>query len=905
MQRTSAAYKKEQKEYLRNENYITVYLGVISQEAQANAVADGGFTVYSSPQDIFGNIQFEAYYCSSEENMARCDASQFFLPRDEEAFALYQGLVTQNVIGEVNFTFGSYHALNIKGLTIDFGDFYPTHFIISNGTSSYTYEYYNYAAGEWTTEDEFLGTETLTITVLEMVGGQQRLRIHSILFGLGFLFDNTNLISTSWKSEVAHISDSLPAKTFSFTIDNLSRKFSADNPHAFVSFLEEGQEVYFKYGRKLDDDSIYEIPGGKLSLNSWSSNDQQAKFTAVGNLDYSSSTYDKGQYYEDGISLYDLAVDVCEDAGYTNYKIDSYLKKVFTHNPLPIAKHKELLQLIANAALSIFRETREGSIEIRSSFQPDIVDIHSNGHLDYTVLQNVVDIDAAYSEYATAEQNFTYTDAHQYFIPRSQENYLDGAYVSSSVTDGDGIFSGSTHDFVHFLHENGVITGITFKGDITTQNGKFTGDGIEIDLNERSGGNPKITIEWEAIWSFYNMTLIFSDVIPTGITIHVYEYDDLRESFNVEDISFDTVVNYDFYDVTKLVIEFTSSNPYQRIHLGKILFGSQTNYTIEYRDMSVSPTAIRTDFIKNVNVVYSQFAYGTSEKTASTVSAVIGENKTTFKTAYHDYSLSYKEIKDDDEEHTKVSKVFVDSLPNVDDAKTSTRYFVPTGTSGQYYMYMIETNDGVKSWNLLSTVTESIVSALPGTLVDDVLYLVETDTALIYHLYMLYHDTEEDKTLSLGYDVRGTLEILESGAYYIVFTSNVAANVDIKATEFVIAESTYVNQLNEVGTDKTAENVLIDSVERAQEEAEWLGEYFSNDVQYTIQYRGEPALDPDDLIYIENKFVEKNLVRITDTQIDTSTGMSMTCKIGARRVSYLEVAKVDVALVNYSEVYDE
>ena len=56
MQITSRAYKTEQKQYLRNEQYIFVYLGVISREAQANATANGDFTIYSDPQSIFGGI---------------------------------------------------------------------------------------------------------------------------------------------------------------------------------------------------------------------------------------------------------------------------------------------------------------------------------------------------------------------------------------------------------------------------------------------------------------------------------------------------------------------------------------------------------------------------------------------------------------------------------------------------------------------------------------------------------------------------------------------------------------------------------------------------------------------------------------------------------------------------------
>ena len=906
MQITSRAYKTEQKQYLRNEQYVFVYLGVISREAQANATAEGGFTIYSDPQSIFGTTNFEAYYATAEQNMARCDGSQFFMPRDESAFALNQGLVTQDILGIVRFYFGSFQHLNIKGLTIDFGDYYPTDFTISNGHSSYTYRYSNDSEGVWTTEDEFLDTEFIQITPHAMVGGVQRLRIHSILFGIGFLFDNYNLISTSWKSEVAHLSDTLPAKSFSFTIDNLSRKFSADNPHSFVAFLEEQQDVEFEYGRMMDDGTIYRIPGGKLNLTSWSSDDTQAKFTAVGYMDYSTATYNKGQYYPDGISLWQLAVDVCEDAGYTDYIIDTYLKKIIVHNPLPVEKHKNLLQLIANASMAILRETRDGRIEIKTSFVPDIVDISSNGHTDYSNLDNLVVEDAAYNEYATNEKDFVYADGHQYFRPRNAQEtgLIEGGYISSAISGNEGYFDGATDNFLHFVYDEDTISGISFKNrmlDITR--GKFTGDGIEVSMNENASSNPCLTIQWEASWTFFNLVLMFSDVFPEIIVVHTYKDEAEVETFTVEDtIDYTTVINHDFYDIDMITFEFVKTHPYQRIHLGKVLFGNITDYTIDYRDMATSPTAARTDFIKNVNVVYTEYSYGTDVKSLSTVTAVVGENTTEFRNACHDYSLSYKEIKDDEETYTKVSKVFCDELPNVDEAKTNTRYFVPTGNSGEYYMYMIETTDGVKSWDLKDTVTEQIVNSLPGTLQDHILYLVQTDTALIYHLYLLFHDTEEDKILSLGYDVRGTLTIVDSGAYYITFTTDVATPVTVSGIEFVVAETTYTNQLNEVGTDKTAKNVLIDNLEQAQKESEWLAEYYNNDVEYKIQYRGEPALDPDDQIYIENKFVERNLIRITSTQIDTSAGMSMTCTLNGRRISYVEAATVGNAIVGQSEV---
>lgn len=835
MQITSEAYKTEQKKQLRNESFVTVYLGIVSKEAQSNAMAEGDFTIYSSPQEIFSNTPFEAYYETAEENFSRVDGSMNFLPRDTSMFGLYQGAVTQKIADAITFTFGDYQRLNIKGLTIDFGDYYPTSFTITNGTDTYTYT--NSSPGQWTCEDEFLETAYLTITPHTMVGGAQKLRILSIMFGVGFTFDNYNLISTSYKAEVAHLSDALPTKTFSFTIDNLSKRFSADNPHSFVAFLQEQQEVEFEYGRRLDDDSIEIIPGGKLNLKSWSSNDTQAKFSAVGNLDYVTTKYYKGRYYENGISLYDLAEDVLEDSNITNYRIDNYLKKVYTHNPLPVETHKNLLQLIANSARCILYEDRLGVTSLQTSFMPELVQITDSGHMAYADTESILELPNVLSSYASSEKDYDYVDGHQYFLSRNIP-YRNIGYVSDMVSDVNGEFS----------------------------------------------SNPTITIEWEATWTFYNLSIKFADVTPTEFIIYSYRNNVLIATKIVTDVNMSNLVEEDFIQIDKIVIEFTETNPFQRIHVDKLSFGDITDYTIDYSDMSAFPVATRTDQIKNVNVVYSEFTYGTELKSVGTVAVTEGTNTATYKTACHDYSLAYKELTDDEATYTKASKVFCDELPPIDQAKTSTRYFLRQ--SDHYVLYMVTTSGSTKSWTSYGNYTEIIVNTLPAILADNTLYLLTTETELIYHDYV--YDRTENEILSLGYDVRGTLTLVDSGAYFVTFTSNVASPVVVSAIAFLINERIYTKELNELGQDKTANNVLIDNLELAQHEADWLAEYYDNDIEYKIQYRGEPAIDPDDQIYIENKFVEKNLVRVTSTQIDTSTGMSTSCTLTARRISYQE-----------------
>lgn len=747
MQAVSSAYRAEQKEYLREEGYIWVYLGVISKEAQAHGRANGTFALYSSPQLATSTVNFEGYYAIPEENFIRADGTQYFLPRNRNSFALYQGIVTQEMCDSVTFTFGKYTHLDIKGLTINFGDYYPTSFTITNGT--YQYSYTNDKPGEWITEDIFRDTDHITIIPDAIVGGQKRFRIISILFGIGLMFDNNSLISTSWKSECSHISNELPTKAFTFTIDNLNKKFAADDPNSYLAFLEEQQEVEFEYGRNLSDGTMYTIPGGKLRLKTWSSNDTQASFNAVGFLDYTESKYYKGKYYPNGISLYDLAVDVCTDAGIENYVIDNYLQTMHTKNPLPVEKHKNLLQLIANAARSIMRETRNGGIEIKSSFTPDIVSVTTNGQTIYSNAENVFKDDITISDYATSEQNFSRLDGLHYFLPRTARTYAATGFVSSHVADVNGDF----------------IT------------------------------KPEITIEWETAWTFFGMSLVFYNAKPSSFTIYSYNYNELVSTKEYDEIDFMTSIEDDFVGISKIRIVFNKTNPYQRIHLSNISFGDITDYVLDYSDMTSSPTASVAEKIKKVNVTYYEYSYGSSQKKISSTMAVVGNNIVTFNNPAYNYSLSYA---------------------------------------------------GAQT---------------------------------------------------------GTLSIISSGAYYVEFTSSITAEVNISGIEFVVSTKEVTQEVRQIGTDKTASNVLIDNVIDAQNEAEWLAEYFANDIDYVISYRGEPALDPDDLIYTENKSIERNLVRLTSTQIDTSTGMSMTCKLTARRVSYVLPAVVGSAIVGESAVH--
>ena len=364
MYRTSSAYKSEMKQDLRDRSFLYVYLGMINQDAQDNAEITSELADFAM-SNVFDVSKFEAYYATAEENFA--NANTYFFPDEPRLYkALNQGAVTNDILGSMTFTF-SETIERIGGLTIDFGDAYPTEFEATNGHDTHTFT--NNAAGRFIGIGNFLNSDYITITPISMVGGQQRMRIHAILFGIGFQFDNSDLISTKRVNEIDHLSRELPKRTFEFTINNYDQKWTMDNPDSYARALEEQQIVQVTYGRELPDGSIFKIPSLNMALNSWNSCHETATFKAVGFMDYSTTTYYSSKVGRK--NLYDLAETILIDMGQEEYAIDPLLKTVVTDNPLPIETHKSCLQMIANAGRCVLYEDSKGIITIKSAIIPD------------------------------------------------------------------------------------------------------------------------------------------------------------------------------------------------------------------------------------------------------------------------------------------------------------------------------------------------------------------------------------------------------------------------------------------------------------------------------------------------------------------------------------------------------
>lgn len=581
MYQTSQEYKESMKRPVRNQSYMKIQLGLINQEAQQTAgLSDTNkYNDFSDAESIF-NQHTVRRYATYESNFWKANGISFFLPEKKSDYRK-DGITSTNLFEEsfhVKFVFGCGKS-DIKGLTIKFGRNYPTKFtIVTDNATSFEYEN---TEELFKSDDVFENTESIELVITEMNVPNTRARIDYIIFGLGLEYDDEWISEASSNTTLSAINEDLPESEFKVTLCNDNQLFNVDNPSSDINFLESGQKVNVMMGYMLDDGNIEWIKMHSLYVSEWSADDSSATITAVDILKYLDEKYYKGIYYEDGISLYDLAVLVLTDAGLNEdeYYIDSYMKKVYVHNPLPNVTHKEALQIIANAGRCIMDYDRNGKIRIRVAFKPTY-DTTSNGE---TYFSNAPTIDnlTEKNQYATFEQNFWKADGGKLFVPT--DHHQDTGYISTSISD---------------------------------ENGKFD-------------ANPMLTRTLEAKYKAYGIMINFSGNLPKKIVIRTYADDVLNNTLTITSgIEQATEIDYDFPEYDRLEIEFPETEPNSRIHIDYLSLGAETSYSLEYDDLYSTPVGTQLEKIKNVKVsrsLYSKSA--TKEDLTSETITYSGENQ--------------------------------------------------------------------------------------------------------------------------------------------------------------------------------------------------------------------------------------------------------------------------------------
>lgn len=601
MQKVSKAYKESMKSSLRERAYIMISFGLVNQEAQAKATVDNGsYAYYSNKDNIFGEHIDDTVYATLEEEFTKVDGSMFFLPRATEGGRYYDtGIVSDKLISEarceVIISLNTI-ATDFKGLTINFGENYPVDFDIV-GSTGQTIEFRGNTKSKWSTEEVLENTTYIKLVFYKMKNPQSRLRIYSIMFGYGLVYYNDSVMSSALDSYVSLIGADVPQFDFSVTLKNYDHYFNVDNPNSAINYLETGQEMDIMYGYQTPgSDTIEWIQGNHLWCSEWESDDNTATIRCQDIFRNMDGEYVKGLYSAAGKSYYALAEEILKDAGISEYYIDPRLKKLYSNNPIPRVKYKEALQIIANACRCVLTQSRDGKVQIKSNFMPS-ASIATNGEETYSNAANVL-TDTPKVEYATLAGNYTPTDGTMFFLPRNGKAALTTGYVSKEISGANGTFT----------------------------------------------KNPIVTITMEAIRAYYGLKLVFGTALPAAFTIRTYKGGEPVNEYPVEkdEISTTSIILRDFDDFDVMKIEFTkTAEPYNRIVLNYFSLSDVVDFTMNRRDMTSSPKAIKQELIKEVIVPCYTYQENNREENLvyEDVDVVAGEVETYY---IQDPSYGYK-----------------------------------------------------------------------------------------------------------------------------------------------------------------------------------------------------------------------------------------------------------------------
>lgn len=703
MQKVSAEYKKAMQQPLRNRGYIQARIGIVSSTAQDNVMAndaDNTFAYFANNTLPFEDNTVTQLYATLEQDFSKVDGTMYFLPPEDEGYSYYnQGMVTADFSESVKITFDG-NVADIKGLTIYFGECYPTSFTVTSDNGTVTY---SNAAEEFVTEDTFDAITYLIITPLVMVNGDGRMRIYQFTCGISNTFSNKNVKSFTYKDYVSSICESLPSQDMTLTVDNQDLYYNPDNPASAVAYMEQGQTMKVRFGYDVDGLGTIEWVKDIITyLKSWSATDTEAKFTMVDVLDWKmTGTYYKGVYHADGITLYDLAIDVLTDAGIEadEYIVDPYLKDVTVYNPVPAVKHSEALQIISNAGRCVLSTDRDGKIKIQSSFVPDMsiealndetetttavypsasaypsaslypvdastIEVHV---VDFGNVENVL-TDSKKPAYTILSADFDLlSDSDLYFLPRNSEDYkTDIGWISKAIADADGNFT----------------------------------------------KNPTLRITLEASWVCYGLKVAFRNAAPQEYHIITYYQGEQVQDFTVTDPQLDelTVEEFDRFDMVDVV--FTKGYPNARITVDSVILGDATDYTLS-RDYNLtnSPTATRQERIKAILVERDTYRESTEEiKDLTSEETMLAAGETELTLYMNNASYGYSVVIEEGDATAEVvdSSCYFVKVKFTATAETALRYTIKGYEyviDEQYYRGEHNDTGTEKTWSnpLVSTV---------------------------------------------------------------------------------------------------------------------------------------------------------------------------------------------------------
>ena len=387
MQKVSDAWKSIHRQQLVNETFVEISFDITDPDAVADASSEDNGAIYiANTAQITSEVDKTIVpYGTLEENLWLLDGSRRFIPDSEFGDNGYIGDILSRADGGfdkipvINIKFSEVHKPIIPGVTITWGSAYGEYaevFKVTayDGTTVVAERRVDDNASVTSVvEMDIENYDRIRIEVLKWCLPYHRPRVAEIFVGINKIYTKADITGYEHEQEVSPIGATTPVNKISFAIDNRDSKYDPNNMGGLSKYIMERQELKVRYGMRLNSGEVEYIPAGVFYLSEWEApqNGLEASFTARDLLEFMRKIYTKGLYRPNGISLYDLAMDVLGEAnlplnddGSVKWAIDDRLKNIYTTSPLPLVPLSECLQYIAQAACCVVYCDRLGVLHI-------------------------------------------------------------------------------------------------------------------------------------------------------------------------------------------------------------------------------------------------------------------------------------------------------------------------------------------------------------------------------------------------------------------------------------------------------------------------------------------------------------------------------------------------------------
>lgn len=508
-------------------------LDVDATDNITSAIATSEASLSQVTQTVNTVLNPSAKYATLENDFWKADGT-FALPPEFADKANYETGWKSDDICASGGTFASTQTLTIvssadinsAGLTIffdkkanEYADSFTIEAFTSASVSVDSVSVTGNSGSDYRWDTTLSNYRTVILAISKWATGNRRARVSEVAFGLVEEYDGDDIVNMNVVEDVDPIAKEASTNELRFTILDPDKRYNILNPSGVYSYLERRQKIQPYIGLDITVDNTEYIQMGEFYLTDWRSNFEAltATFTSRDILDIlAQSTYRKGKLQTQ--NLKQLAEDILDDAGITEYNISTALASITSSGNIPIMSHRDALQMIAIAGSAVLYSSRTGTVvmeTLSTASSGDTISFdnsYSSPQIDLAKLINTIDVNIHNYNAKTVSEEVYKGTVNLSGTSSVWIEYKEFPCQTVSVTVSAGTVNTETY------YGNSALLNITHTGDVTIT---ATGTILEISKTLYELESDTKPADEESLIATIDNTLITDTTLASNVASYV------------------------------------------------------------------------------------------------------------------------------------------------------------------------------------------------------------------------------------------------------------------------------------------------------------------------------------------------------------------------------------------------